>query len=64
MIVLNTEDTIRDLFERKGGLYASKASNFVAEFGNNWNLLFRPYVLVVADVELDHIEANVTMLTQ
>ncbi|OAL34597.1 hypothetical protein AYO20_06227 [Fonsecaea nubica] len=42
MVVLNTEETIRDLFEKRSANYSSKPGNFVAEFGNNWNLLFRP----------------------
>ncbi|KIW79156.1 hypothetical protein Z517_05768 [Fonsecaea pedrosoi CBS 271.37] len=41
MIVINTEQGIRDLFEKRSGNYSAKASNFGAEFGENLNLLFR-----------------------
>lgn len=44
IIVINTEQGIRDLFEKKGGIYAAKAANFGAEFGENLNLLFRTCV--------------------
>jgi len=44
IIVINSEQGIRDLFEKRSGLYAAKASNFGAEFGENLNMLFRTYV--------------------
>lgn len=45
MIIINTEQGIRDLFEKRSGNYAAKAPNFGAEFGENLNLLFRRYML-------------------
>lgn len=44
LIIINTEQGIRDLFEKRSANYSAKASNFGADFGENLNMLFRTSV--------------------
>lgn len=48
MVVLNSEQMIRDLFEKRSANYSAKPSNFVAEVGHNYNILFRTYVYITS----------------
>jgi hypothetical protein len=41
LVVLNSADTVKELLERRSGIYSARPDVFIREFGDDLNILMR-----------------------